>query len=167
MKKNLIKILFENHLISAEDIPIYEYGLWVLLFNSLCISIAIVIGTVTKNHHFSILFFLFYTPIRILLGGFHCKTPLRCILFFEMLFSIVLLLKSLINITRYGPIIWILTFFAYFLLLKEERYFSRRTIILFFILMLFYLLSFSQLNNTLLYSLLFNLFLFFIDILLK
>lgn len=74
----IINILIKNDIIKESDRDIYEYGLFVLIFNMFIIISIIIIGILIGKYELSLFFLTFYLPIRILLGGYHCSTPTRC-----------------------------------------------------------------------------------------
>lgn len=97
----IIISLLKNNIIKKDEIDIYQYSLFVISFNFLCVVTAIVIGTIFGMLKFSLLFFLIYTPVRIFLGGYHCKRPITCICLFEVMFSAIILLNKLVDISEW------------------------------------------------------------------
>lgn len=87
--KVLSKYLLKKSIIKPEEINIIEYGLTSLLFNSITIITSFTIGTVLHDIFFSIIFLLFYIPIRIVVGGYHCKTALLCFVSFAVIVSVL------------------------------------------------------------------------------
>lgn len=88
MIKKIIDYLIAAEIVESDDYEIYSYGIFVVLFNVICVLNIIIIGFLLNNIKYSLLFLFLFIPLRILLGGFHCKTPIRCVLFFDTLFII-------------------------------------------------------------------------------
>lgn len=104
MKFNIIQSLIKNNVINEEEKTIYEYGLFVILFNTLCMIAVLVIGAICHELITSCFFLLSFIPIRILSGGFHLKSPSKCLIFFSSCYFI--LITIYINL---GAINYILT----------------------------------------------------------
>lgn len=113
-------MFLNQNLITEDEVEIYEYGIFVTWFNALCIFIPICTGTLAGEFNFTILFFLFFIPIRILLGGFHCKKPQTCICCFELLFIISLLLYKYNILISYKYLIIAFIIFACLYRIKTE-----------------------------------------------
>lgn len=62
--------LIKNNIITKDNQEIYDYGIFVLL------SI-ILQGILLNNVIYSMYFLLFFVPIRVLLGGYHCKVSVK------------------------------------------------------------------------------------------
>ena len=80
--------LIKNNIITKDNQEIYDYGIFVLLFNCGCLLSIILQGILLNNVIYSMYFLLFFVPIRVLLGGYHCKSPYSCFITFNLLFSI-------------------------------------------------------------------------------
>lgn len=83
-----INYLIEKEIILDDDKDVYTYGLFVLLYNSFLVTNILLFGLLFKHLDFSILFLIFWTPYRILVGGSHCSTPFKCCLFFTFYYFI-------------------------------------------------------------------------------
>lgn len=94
MIDKFVNYLIKENVIQSEEADIYSYGVFVILFNILCISAIIFIGVLFKDVQFSLYFLLFFVPIRILLGGFHCQTAPHCFVFFNTLYVMIMLLRK-------------------------------------------------------------------------
>lgn len=93
MINKFINYLIAVEVITSDDYEIYSYGMFVVLFNLICVANIIFIGFLFRDIEYSLLFLILFTPLRILLGGFHCKTPIQCVLFFDTLFIITYFLS--------------------------------------------------------------------------
>lgn len=93
--KKITNQLVHLNIIKSDDKDIYEYGLFVIIFNSIIILSYILIGVILNQLIYSILFIIFYSPCRIAIGGAHCSTPKRCFLISNIYFLIRLLLYLL------------------------------------------------------------------------
>lgn len=91
----LSRILIDYNLILEEDKEIYDYGIFVLFFNLLCLVSMFFLGYLCKQMIFTIIFLLFYLPNRIIIGGYHCKTPKTCYLVFNLIFMLILVCNKL------------------------------------------------------------------------
>ncbi|MFR1688168.1 MAG: accessory gene regulator B family protein [Massilimicrobiota timonensis] len=107
---NICKIfsnfLWKQGIILKDDINIYTYGFFVFFYNSFLIVSILFIGLIFKHLEYSLFFLLFWTPYRILVGGSHCSTPIRCYIFFNLYYllgyyiylNVSLFLMVLINL---------------------------------------------------------------------
>lgn len=83
-----LNFLIKNEYISNSDYEIYQYGLISILLNFLTILSIITISSIFKNFLFSVFFLISFIPIRINLGGYHCKTPISCLISFNIIFLV-------------------------------------------------------------------------------
>lgn len=115
----LYNFLYNKNLITKQDKAIIEYGIKVITFNSINImSIIINSFILFKNLSFSIVFLIMFIPIRIVSGGYHCKTALRCFISFN---SIYILMYIVVNTIKYN---FITLFILSSILLLLPIYFS-------------------------------------------
>lgn len=96
--KYIIDILIKEKIISHNDRDVYEYGLFVILYNSFLLFDILLIGFFTNNNIFSILFLLFWTPYRIFIGGSHCSSTFKCWIFFNIYYLLASYLYYILNI---------------------------------------------------------------------
>lgn len=166
MKINLVKKLYNNHIICEDEIPIYEYGIFVIWFNAFCVFVALVIATLLGKLSFSLEIFLFYIPVRILLGGYHCSNPKSCICFFISLFSSILLINNYIPFSAYRFFILFLILIAYLIEnFINKRYFnSKVTIILLVCLIIYRLLLTTKYCEAICCALLFNIVFYYLKL---
>ena len=72
MQDFITEILEKNELILEEEKEIYKYGESVLIFNGLLLLIGILFSVFMGEFKFMFLFFLYFIPLRIFIGGYHC-----------------------------------------------------------------------------------------------
>ena len=95
MNGYIINRLVRNGYIKEKERASYQYGMDVLILNLIPIFIILVISVVTRNIKFGVIFLLFFIPVRINIGGYHCKKISNCTLLFVLLYIFVLKLSTL------------------------------------------------------------------------
>ena len=95
MISNIINLFIKKNIIKHSDRDIYEYGLFVIIFNSSVIISFLFLSFLLHHLDFFYLFILFWTPYRILIGGAHCSTPFRCLIVSDLIFLFAILLYHL------------------------------------------------------------------------
>ena len=70
--------LVANRMISIEKRKYYTYGIELVLNDLLVFLSIILIGTLTEKLFISLIYALTYCPIRNYVGGYHCKTHMKC-----------------------------------------------------------------------------------------
>lgn len=100
MNNIITNLLIKEHIISAEDSNIYNYGIFVLLFNLSSILSIILISVILNSISFSLRFLSFFMPIRIIAGGFHCKNEKNCFISFFISYLVILLVSKIFNNTQ-------------------------------------------------------------------
>ncbi|WP_349814264.1 accessory gene regulator B family protein [Thomasclavelia cocleata] len=162
MINKIINYLIKKNILDSNNRDVYEYGLFVLLFNLLNIFSVIIIGFLLNQTLVSIIFLITFIPVRIFAGGFHFKSATMCCLFFNScLFFILLLSKLSIYPSVLIPVLCILAL----LLGTYFEYISRLKVLipLHFILFIEFILIFQNNNqlNIIFYSIIFNTILYF------
>lgn len=112
----------------------------------------------------SILFILSFVPIRMTLGGFHCKTPINCLISFNLIYIfhlfIVTHLPNYFNLSCVLLIIILMASKPYIHInkthLSNKNTNIKKNIILFFNLMVFILINNITLRRSLFISTLIN-----------
>lgn len=100
-----ISFFFVRHsIIPAEDREVYEYSLEVLLSTALGFLAIFAIAVASRTLLYSILFLAGFIPLRLVAGGYHAQSHLRCFLILMLTYSAFLL------ITRVLPDKWIVLF---------------------------------------------------------
>lgn len=95
--KLVIEYLCKKGYIKEKEKNIYLYGLHVLILNLTSIFISWMIAVIFKNTFFGLLFLLCFTILRVNLGGYHCKTSLKCMLSFSIINIIINLIYLYTN----------------------------------------------------------------------
>lgn len=103
MNKKIINYLTTQHIIQSDETDIYEYALFVVNFNFICLLMFLIIGKLFNELCNSIIILLFFIPLRILIGGYHCKSPKTCLLSSCLMFVIIMLIYKFINIHYFIP----------------------------------------------------------------
>lgn len=166
MGNKIINILVHENLIDETDRDIYRYGLFVLLFNGLCIATIILLGCLTDQFIFTLSFLLFYIPFRIFIGGYHCNTPTICYITFNLLFSLILFMNKFLVIIKEN---YIISVFFGIILLSLFYIIERKKMIcvsLICILLAFTIMSMKLffLQSAFFYAIFTNLFLYLIKV---
>lgn len=135
MINKFVNILVDNSIVDSSDKDIYYYGVFVILFNFICIVTMILLGILFNKLDFTLAFLLFYIPYRIIIGGFHCSSSNRCYFVFNFIFSLILLLNILINITSFylytiSILLYVIAMTTYYL--KEKNRFNLIILVIFF-----------------------------------
>lgn len=108
-------ILLKNNIIKEDDIEVYDYAMFVIIFNLLTLVTLICIGILFNQLSFTIMFLLFYLPNRIFIGGYHCKTPLTCYLTFTSIYLVILISNSIMKVDAlYIPTVIVCFFYLLF-----------------------------------------------------
>lgn len=114
MIKKLSQVLVNNDIINENDLDIYEYGIFIVLFNVLCLGTIIFLGIILNKFIFTLQYLLFYLPNRMIIGGFHCKSPQKCFLTFCISYLFILVVS---NIVPYNDVLYIISVMVYIILI--------------------------------------------------
>ena len=76
MKEWLYSEFQKNNIDIEQDV--FNYGISVLKEQFICIFISLIISYVLKTVREFFVFLLLFIPIRVNLGGYHCKTEINC-----------------------------------------------------------------------------------------
>ena len=110
VSSNILNYLIRNEVINdtEEERNYYQYGIEITISSALNFFLVFLIGAVTRNILESIVFMIFFVPIRQITGGYHAKTYFRCNLYLCMVFVSILLLYRFTNeyITSYNAMGW-------------------------------------------------------------
>lgn len=88
----ITKCFAENNIIPYEDREIYTYGLHQGIVMIINILTFILIGISFRMIWESLMFMIFYIPLRTYAGGYHAKTPTSC--YILSIFMIILVLLA-------------------------------------------------------------------------
>lgn len=110
----IVDVLVKKNIILENERHIYNYGLFVIYFNLLCLFSILLQGCLFGQIKFTIIFLLFFLPYRLMIGGFHCKTPKQCLIIFNLTFFLCLVLH-VFNIfeNRYVFMLGIIIYYMY------------------------------------------------------
>lgn len=64
---------------------LFNYGLFILFYNLFTFIIILLIGILLNEIKFTVLLMTLYIPIRIIIGGYHCKTITSCLIIFSLI----------------------------------------------------------------------------------
>lgn len=87
-------------IITQDQKEIYTYGFTAFIVNIINYSIFLSLGICFNSVIETILFFLFYVSLRNIIGGFHAKTPTKCLLYGIMMWAIVIAIYKNIILTK-------------------------------------------------------------------
>lgn len=130
---------------------ILKYGLEVLIYNFLTLSILIVLSLIFKNLDFGFIFIPSFTLLRITIGGFHCKTIFGCT---TLMITIYTIINYLVSLANYNDFLKIFSPLLIFLLLfikpcaENTLCLKKFDIYLNYILIVIFILDFVILSNT-------------------
>lgn len=81
----ILNYLINKSLIKKQDIQIIEYGLKSIVLNSATMISILIIVSYFHNFIFALYFLISFISIRTVSGGYHCHTPMRCFLSFNLI----------------------------------------------------------------------------------
>ncbi|MCR1954715.1 accessory gene regulator B family protein [Clostridioides mangenotii] len=118
--------LVDNKKIENNDYELYSYAFEVLISSIGNFIIILIIGALFNRFTETLLFLVFYCPIRQFAGGFHAESYTKCLLFFLSIYiANILIIDKLIRLEVTTPIL-ALAFISYigmlFLVPQEHRY---------------------------------------------
>lgn len=100
VSENITRKLEDNLTIKSEDREIYRYGIQQGLTIILNLITTLVIGLICGMVWQSVVFMVFYIPLRSFAGGYHEKTPERCYVFSIVLMFAILLAMRFASFTE-------------------------------------------------------------------
>lgn len=146
--------LVSNKIISIENRKYYTYGIELVLNNFIILLSIALISVLTKNIFISLIYVVTYCSIRNYVGGYHCKTHIKCycttlslyllMLFFNYYLSYNRLIVSFCLVAIATPIIYIFTPVNYgneSITEDERKKYRIKSIILITIFLFIYILS--------------------------
>jgi len=86
-------------MIESNDREVFEYSFEVLFSTFMNFGAVAVIAFLTNSIHITALYLLGFIPMRLIAGGYHAKTHLRCFLLLLVNYSLLLLAVRLVPIT--------------------------------------------------------------------
>ncbi|MBU5306984.1 accessory gene regulator B family protein [Clostridioides mangenotii] len=117
--------LVDNEKIENNDYELFSYAFEVLISTIGNIIIILIIGALFNRFTETLLFLVFYCPIRQFAGGFHAENYTRCLLVFLSIYIVnILVIDKLISLELTTPIV-VMAFISYivipFLVPQEHR----------------------------------------------
>ena len=88
----LSNLLINNHLINPGEIEYYSYGFEHLLLSAIMYAAIIVISIITNTFFISLIFTITFSILRRLCGGYHCNSPMKCIVFSLSIYCVLLVM---------------------------------------------------------------------------
>ena len=85
-EKIIMDLMVKKDILSAKDVPVFKYGVYVILYNAMILLIALLISIVCHQFYFSLMGLLFFGPVRVLLGGYHSSTKIGCVFSFQIVY---------------------------------------------------------------------------------
>ena len=79
---------------------LFNYGLFILFYNLFTFVIVLLIGRLLGEIKFIILLMTLYIPVRIIIGGYHCKRVTTCLMMFSLIIAITIIFYK-INLNFY------------------------------------------------------------------
>ncbi len=110
----ITKIIKENNN-TRYTYEVIQYGLKAIALNCLNIITILIIGLISGNYFFSFVFLVSFIPLRLVLGGYHCDSVLKCEIYFTIIYTFI----QIINFIPLKKIIIFLFFFSFCLLLEK------------------------------------------------
>lgn len=124
----ITKIIKENNNTRYTD-EVILYGLKAAALNCLNIITILIVGTISDNCFFSFVFLVSFIPMRLILGGYHCNSVVKC----EIYFTIIYFFIQIINSTPFKIFLFLFFFFIFCLFVKkvldEKLYLSSKSIL--------------------------------------
>lgn len=80
LSENITFVLLKKRMLNKEKRDVYEYGIEVILLNSVLLISILLISIIGKSLTFFGGFLLFFLPIRVFVGGYHAKHSETCLI---------------------------------------------------------------------------------------
>ncbi|CEP45510.1 accessory gene regulator protein B [[Clostridium] sordellii] len=109
----ITSFLISNKAIKREDYELYSYGFETLIAFFINISIILIIGYFLDKTLETILFLIFYCPIRQFSGGYHADNYLKCLIVFISIYILNVLALNNLGYSERDWIIFILACISY------------------------------------------------------
>lgn len=146
--------------LTTDQIDVIYYGLFVIITNTISYISVLTFGFIMNELYDTFILLMYYSPMRMILGGFHCKTALKCFICFNAMFIVSILLIPYLKKVLYLKIIVSVSIILIFLLvLKYEKKYKKGKLII--ITIYFVLLILLNKTSIVLYlSIIINVFLY-------
>lgn len=117
----------KKSLIRPDEINIFMYGMKVFLLNFLTIISTIVAAFFIRNIAFGIYFLMSFIPIRMITGGYHCKTASNCFITYNIIICF-LFSQNFENINIYHCIILLIFLLIIPCYVSTEKSYLNKTV---------------------------------------
>lgn len=98
LSSHITSFLIRENIIKDDDAEIYLYGIKHIIINFITFVIVSVLAILFHTVLATIFFFLGFIPIRIIAGGFHAKTAMRCNALSLVIYSISMYIIYLVQV---------------------------------------------------------------------
>lgn len=121
------KVLVDHGIISEDQKEIYSYGLTAIIVNLVNYSVFLALGFIFSLAKETVIFFIFYLPLRNIIGGRHAKTPLACLLYGILMWAFVMVVYVFVpNSTKFQLAFILLLAICLMHLLHKKELSSKR-----------------------------------------
>ena len=102
--------MIDRKIIEIDKRNIYEYGLNLMISGVVSALLVIIIGIITKEVLYALIYNAIMISLRMYTGGYHASTHAKCNLYFCGLFVFSIVILNCFNYKWFRVCIWILTF---------------------------------------------------------
>lgn len=88
----IASFLLRNNAISKDEVELHIYGIQKVIGILLTVTITMIFSIIIGKVLATVIFLIFFVGIRSYTGGYHAKTQMRCLLYFQMLYLVTMLL---------------------------------------------------------------------------
>lgn len=93
----IIQMLVENKILNECDEDIVIYGIKSIIFNLTSVISILVLSILLNDLYVGLFFLMFFIPLRMILGGYHCKNAISCFVCFNLLYIFTYFLSITLN----------------------------------------------------------------------
>ncbi len=90
------------------DREVYQYGLELLITNTITLSCILLASIFLQSIWYGILYLIVFCPLKATCGGFHASRWLYCCIFSTLYYAITALLEKFLSVSADHPWTWIL-----------------------------------------------------------
>lgn len=98
----LVKWMKKKEVINLGEEKVYQYGLEILISTGINVIATLIIGAIFRKVVQTIFFLLVFTQVRKNIGGYHATTYFRCISFFLIGYTVLLVYVYVFNVDKVG-----------------------------------------------------------------
>ena len=103
--KYITDTLYENNIISDEEVPLLKYGIEVFILSVAEVLSIIIVSVFAGNFAETLLYFVAFIPLRIFAGGYHADTRLRCYFVLMGVYIVFSAMIKYVPLTDYAMIL--------------------------------------------------------------